>query len=431
MSGPEEAARPARFAKGYVWYVVFLLFLANVMNYVQRMVLSILLPGIKADIDLSDTQLGLLLGGGFALFYAIAGVPLARLADRNVRRSFLAGAIALWSVMTIALGLAQSFLQLLAARIGLGIGESICIPCSHSLLTDYVPPEKRPSAFGLHSTGAVAGITLSLLLGGYLQTRVGWRYALFLMALPGLLLALLIRLTLREPPRGYAEGATAATEHVSVADVARHLLSKKTYLWVLAAVCCGMLVEFGLNQWLPSYYVRQFGLSVSEVGFRYGLAVAAGGIPGSILGGFLTDRLLRRDVRWIVWVPAAAYVLAIPVGLGMLLASSAPMALLLNGFYVFLVFATNGAFWTACFVVVPPMMLATTSALTLLVAGVTGLALGPVLVGGLSDALASRAGDGSLRMSLVAVECLALGVVGAMWMASRSLEKEAAMGATR
>ena len=413
-----------QFSQLYVGYVVFLLFLVNAANYGQRMIISILLPAIKADIVLSDRQLGILMGGGFALFYAIAGVPLARLADRSVRRTFLAGAVVFWSSATALFGMTQSFVQMLMARVALGVGESVCIPTSHSLITDYVSHEKRPFALGMHSTGGVVGVTLSLMLGGYLAATLGWRNAMLLSAIPGFVLAILLFATLREPARLGANGYTEKGEHFALRDVIKHLLSLKSYLFILVAICFSLLVEFGLNQWLPSYYVRQFGLTMTEVGYRYGLAVAIGGIPGSILGGLLTSRLVRSDVRWLVWLPAALYILALPIGLAMLLATSAETALLLNALYAFAIFATNGAFWAACFVSVPPMMRATTSAITLMVGGVCGIAVGPVLVGGISDALATRTGGHSLQASLVAIECLVVFVILSLLIAARYLKRE-------
>lgn len=407
-------------SRTYAGYVVFLLFLANIANYGQRMLVSILLPAIQADVALSDAQLGILMGGGFALMYALAGVPLARFADRRGRGRWLAIALLFWSTTTALFGMTQAFSQMLAARIALGIGESLCIPTSHSLLTDYVAPENRAFAFGLHSTGAVVGVTLALILGGYLEASVGWRHAMVIAAVPGIMLGFVIAATLREPSR--SDGADKAL--VPLREVIAHLLSLKSYLWLLTSVCFGMLVEYGLNQWLPTYYVRQFGLSVADVGFRYGLTVAIGGIPGSLLGGLLANSLARRDIRWLVWFPALMYAIAIPIGLSMLLASTARTALLLNGVYAFAIFTTNGALWAACFVHVPPVMRATTSAITLLVAGITGLALGPTLVGGISEALTARAGSHSLQASLVAVECLAIAVVVSLLRASFALHRE-------
>ena len=410
-------------SSSYAAYVVLLLFLANVANYGQRMIVSILLPAIQADLALTDSQLGVMMGGGFALFYALAGVPLARFADRHGRVRWLSIAILFWSTATGLFGLTRSFLQMLAARIALGVGESVCIPTSHSLLTDYVAAENRPFALGLHSTGAVLGATLSLILGGYLEMRVGWRHAMSYFALSGCALALLMFATLREPARrGAVVNSSAAP--MALREVVAHLLSLRSYVMVVIAVCFGMLVEFGLNQWLPSYYVRQFSLSVSEVGFRYGMTVALGGIPGSILGGLIATYLTRRDIRWLVWFPAAMYVIALPLGLSMLLAHSASAALALNGAYAFAIFTTNGALWAACFVHVPTLMRATTSAITLLVAGVTGLALGPALVGGISGALTANGGGHALQSSLVVVELLAVGVIVPLLLAAPYLRRE-------
>jgi MFS family permease len=410
-------------SSSYAAYVVLLLFLANVANYGQRMIVSILLPAIQADMALTDAQLGVMMGGGFALFYALAGVPLARFADRHGRVRWLSIAILFWSTATGLFGLTRSFLQMLAARIALGVGESVCIPTSHSLLSDYVAAENRPFVLGLHSTGAVLGATLSLILGGYLEMRVGWRHAMSYFALSGCALAVLMSATLREPVRrGAVVNAGAAP--VALREVVMHLLSLRSYILVVVAVCFGMLVEFGLNQWLPSYYVRQFSLSVSEVGFRYGMTVALGGIPGSILGGLLATYLTRRDIRWLAWFPAAMYVIALPLGLSMLLAHSAGAALALNGTYAFAIFTTNGALWAACFVHVPTLMRATTSAITLLVAGVTGLALGPALVGAISGALTARGGGHALQISLVIVELLAVGVIVPLLLAAPHLRHE-------
>lgn len=414
----------ARASRPYIAYVILLLFLVNAANYGQRMVISIILPAIKAEIGLTDAQLGILMGGGFALFFAIAGVPLARMADRSVRRTFLAGAIFFWSAATAVFGATQSFAQMLAARVALGVGESACIPTSHSLLTDYVAPENRPLAFGIHSTGGVAGVTLTLILGGYLATEIGWRYTMYFAAIPGIALALLVFATMREPARQGAGEPGHDGRHVPLQAVIRHLVSHKSYVFVLLAICFSLLVEFGLNQWLPSFYVRQFGLEMSEVGYYYGLAVAAGGIPGSIIGGLVANRLVRSDVRWLAWLPAIMYAIALPVGLSMLLASTAQQALLLNALYAFVIFATNGAFWAACFVSIPTMMRATTSAITLMIGGIFGVAVGPVLVGFISDYLTSGAGSHGLRSSLVIVECLAIAVVIFLLFAAGHLRRE-------
>jgi MFS family permease len=413
---------PARLSP-YTAYVLLLLFLANVENYSQRLVLSILLPAIKTDLSLTDGQLGVLMGGAFGLFFATAGIPLARFAERRGRARWLSIAVVLWSAATGLLAIGRTFTQMLLARIALGVGQSVCIPTSHSLLTDYVEDEQRPFAFGVHSTGGVVGATLCLIVGGYLQTRIGWRDTLLWLTCSGVAVGVLLMLTLREPTHKRPTTSTDTNAVASLAEIVRHLLSIRSYRLVLVAVCFGTLIEFGLNQWLPSYYVRQFGLPVSEVGLRYGLAVACGGIPGGLLGGLLATSLARRDIRWLVWFPAVMYGCALPVGLAMLLVTHVETALLLNGLYSFVIFTTNGALWAACFVGVPPRMRATTSAITLLVAGLTGLTAGPALAGGLSDFWNSRLGAQSLQAALVTVEALAVCVVVPLILTANSLHE--------
>ncbi len=260
-----------------------------------------------------------------------------------------------------------------------------------------------------------------MLLGGYLGPRIGWRAVLGWFALAGMALAAVIWLTLREP---MAARAPVDSGYVPLRRVIPRLVALRSYVLVLIAACFAMLVEYGLNQWLPSYYVRQFALPVEDVGYRYGVAIAVGGVPGSVFGGMWVTSLARRDARWLVWFPAIMYVAAIPTGLCMLLASSASVALVLNACYAFAIFSTNGALWGACFVHVPAELRATTSALTLLVAGIAGLAVGPVVVGLLSDALTARLGQQSLQISLVAVECLAILVVVPLLLAGPFVARE-------
>ena len=407
----------------YTDYVLLLLFLANVENYGQRLILSILLPAIKTDLSLTDGQLGVLMGGAFGLFFATAGIPLARFAERRGRARWLSIAVVFWSAATGLLSMGRTFTQMLLARIALGVGQSVCIPTSHSLLTDYVEDEQRPFAFGVHSTGGVVGATLCLIAGGYLQTRIGWRDTLLWLTCSGVAVGVLLALTLREPAHKKSTTFTDTNAVASLGEIIRHLLSIRSYRLVLVAVCFGTLIEFGLNQWLPSYYVRQFGLPVSDVGLRYGLAVACGGIPGGLLGGLLATSLARRDIRWLVWFPAVMYGCALPVGLAMLLVTHVETALLLNGLYSFVIFTTNGALWAASFVGVPPRMRATTSAITLLIAGLTGLTAGPALAGGLSDFWSARLGAQSLQAALVTIEALAVCVVVPLILTAKSLHE--------
>ena len=414
-----NASRP------YLAYVILLLFLVNAANYGQRMIISIILPAIKAEIALTDAQLGILMGGGFALFFAVAGVPLARLADRSVRRTFLAGAILFWSSATALFGATSTFAQMLTARVALGVGESACIPTSHSLLTDYVSPDNRPLAFGIHSTGGVVGVTLALMLGGYLATAIGWRNTMYLAAIPGFLLALLVFFTLREPARHGASASAPEVRHFPLKAVVQHLLVDE----VLSLRPAGDLLQ-------PAGRVRPE--PVAAVLLRAPVRPRDGGRrlllrprdrerrhPGQHhrRAGRQSPRALGRPLARLV---AGDDVRHRAAGGAVDAARDhrPQQALMLNALYAFVIFATNGAFWAACFISVPPMMRATTSAITLMVGGIFGVAVGPVLVGLISDFLAPRAGSHSLQSSLVAVECLAIVVVVFLLIAARHLRKE-------
>src|SRR5688572_2748318 len=255
MSTIKEAAVPVAAAESscYAWYAVSLLAIVNVVNYMDRMALSILLPDIKTDLQLTDTQLGLLTGMAFALFYAVFGIPIARWADRGTRRTIIALALTVWSVMTAISGAAQSFRQLFLARIGVGIGEAGCIPPSHSLISDYVPMARRPGAFALHTAGATTGIIVGLSLGGWLSDEIGWRWTFVVLGIPGLILAFIVRFTLKEPSRGHSDGRAANLPAPSLREAVSYFLKCRTYLQLVLIVAIASLVNFGLNQWLPSF----------------------------------------------------------------------------------------------------------------------------------------------------------------------------------
>lgn len=404
----------------YGVFVIAALLLVNVLNYGQRMLLAVLLPLIKTDLTLTDTQLGLLMGGLFGVCYALAAIPLARAADRVGRSLWLTGSLAVWSCITAGMGLAQSFAHLVVARIGMGLAEAPAIPCSHSLIADHVPESRRALAFSIHSLGGVMGISAALALGGALGQTIGWRYTFALLGLPGVLIAALLLFTLREDSRPREQGEDAGH---NLAASLRTLMREPFYLLVLGAICISVVVEFGLNQWLPTFYVRQFGMDMEEVGYRYGFVVAAGGLPGGLFGGLLCDRLMRRDRRWVVWMPAGMYALAIPVGLAMLLAASAEVALVLNGIYGFLIYSTSGCFWAACLLLAPPALRSIASATALTVSSVTGLTLGPIIVGLLSDGMMAAHGQESLRIALLSLEIVAIFVVISLLVAGRLLAR--------
>ncbi len=391
--------RHAPASARYVWYAVLLLSVINIFNYMDRMALSVLLPFIKTDLRLSDAELGLLVGLAFSLFYAIFGIPIARWADRGVRRNIIAIALATWSVMTALAGAAQNFWQLFATRLGVGIGEAGCLPPSQSIICDYVPFKSRPGVFAIHGFGAIAGLMLGMALAGWLGGLVGWRWAFVILGLPGLLLAVIVRATLREPVRGFYDRATARPE--SPAEGLRFLWHCRTYKLLILFMATNGFVQFGLNQWLPSFYARSFGLDPSTVGISLGIAFGVGQGTGILLGGVLSNRAMRINVRLPLQIAGTAALMAMPVALAALLVPSALGSLLLVVLTGLLWAMPSGPVIAATYSVTTPAMRATAGAITIFFTSAIGIGLGPFCVGLLSDALTASHGNEALRYALL------------------------------
>jgi MFS family permease len=406
-------ARPGDYSTTYVWYVIALLTIVNVFNYMDRMALSVLLPSIKADLALSDGQVGLLVGFAFALFYAICGIPIARYADRGIRRNVIAISLTVWSIMTALSGAAQNFWQLFMARVGVGAGEAGGLPPAQSILCDYVPVERRSGVFAIHSFGLIVGMMLGMALAGPLSEIIGWRWTCVALGLPGIGVAFIVRLTLREPARGVLDRKAAVKETKAARDESLSPLATLVVLWrcrtfkllMLSTVMHGF-IYCALTQWWPSFYARSFGLSLSSVGLYLGVGLGCGSGLGMLIGGLLSNKGAQRDTKLPLLLGAAGMCLAIPASLGSLLAPSV-------GVSIMLVFVT-GLLWSVpsgpqvatLYSVVPPGMRATAGAISIFFSSVVGFGLGPTFVGFLSDLLASRLGVESLRYALLAPICL-------------------------
>jgi predicted MFS family arabinose efflux permease len=306
----------------YTGYVVSLLTVVNTFNYMDRMALSVLLPQIKTDLHLSDSQLGLLTGLAFFVFYALCGVPIARWADRGVRRNLIALTLAIWSVMTAMAGASRSFLHLFLARVGVGVGEAGGLPAAQSLLCDYVPPERRSAAYALHSFGLYAGMMVGMAVAGILGQSIGWRWAFLALGAPGLALALLVQLTLREPKRGMFD-APQDRSATSFAHALTFLWSCNTYRWLVLFLTLNGFVVYGLNQWWPSFYVRSFGLAIADVGLYLGVAIGMGSGLGLLMGGALTQRLPRYRTALPLVTGAVLFACSVPLALTSLFVQSA------------------------------------------------------------------------------------------------------------
>jgi MFS family permease len=425
--------------------VLGVLVLVYVMNFVDRQLISILIEPIKAEFGASDKQMGLLTGFAFAIFYTVAGIPVARLADVWVRRSVIAIGLALWSGMTALTGFSRSFLELALVRIGVGIGEAGGTPPSHALISDYFPPKRRATALGIFSLGVPIGTMVGYSLGGWLGDQFGWRAAFIWMGLPGLALALLVRLTVREPrhgqfdasearsepPRGLpsreANGVTTAGRvRATTGQVLRHLFSLSSFRWIVPGVCLASFSGYGFAIWKPVFLMRVHDFSMAQAGLWIGLLSGATGFLSTLLGGFTADWLARRDPSWALRLCAVSVLSALPFQLGFLLWPDPIVALL-----VFVPGGLVGGMWpppsyAATQNLVPPHMRALASAILLFFLNLIGLGAGPFAVGLLSDQLAPGFGAESVRWALVIP--LALNGIGALcyWQASKSYTAELA-----
>lgn len=406
-------------------YVLVLLTLVYTFNFIDRQLLSILQESIKLELLLSDSQLGLLTGFAFALFYVTAGLPIARLADRSNRRNIVAVSVGLWSFMTAISGLVQNYSQLLAARVGVGIGEAGGSPPSHSIVSDIFPPEKRASALSFYSTGVNLGILFGFLFGGWLNEFFGWRVAFMVVGIPGIILAFIVRATVKEPIRGLIENKVASDEQVPFKQVITILWQRKTFRHLALASGLNAFAGYGTANWLASFFIRSHEMTTGELGTWLALSTGLFGAIGILLGGILADKLGKTDKRWYLWVPGIATILVAPFMLFTLLTGSQYVALLcafipglLQNVYLGNSIATThslvGLRWRS-----------TASAILFLVLNIIGLGLGPFAVGYLSDFLSPSLGTESLRYAMVALLPTAM-----IWssihflIASRTLQKD-------
>ena len=419
------------YSSAYINYVIFLLMLVNVVNYMDRTALSALLPLIKTDLALTDTELGLLTGVAFAIFYGLFGIPIARLADKSNRRNIIAVAMTFWSAATALCGAASGFWQLFIARISVGVGEAGCIAPAQSMISDYVPVERRAGALSLHSIGVMLGIVAGLALGGWLGELIGWRVTFIVLGIPGVILAIILKFTLHEPPRGYADGNTVIEETMPLTEVGNFLWHCRSYVHLCIAMIIGNFVMGGLMVWLPSFYVRSFDLGVADVGFYYGLAHGIGGVVGLLLGGVLANHLIKRDERFPVWLGAGAYFITGPIYYYVFAASSYWLSFVSIFFATVIYSLSNGPMLVVLQSVVKPRMRAIASAIVILFSSLIGFAGGPLFVGMTSDYFSTLYGDESLRYSLMAI--LALLPWGALhvYLASQSVAKDFILAGVR
>ena len=395
---PNVPVRPV--GRGELNYVLFILAVVSFFNYLDRMVLSMLLEPIKLELALSDAQLGLLAGFAFALFYATFGIPIARIADTRSRVTLLSVCMAVWSAATALCGLAQNFVHMLLARMGVGIGEAGCLPASHSLLSDFVPPKKRAFALSIFQAGGGVGTTLGLVMAGIIAEAYGWRVAFILLGIPGVLIALLVKLTVKDPPRGNYE-PQSEMRHDSFATSLKRLVRRPAFVQVTLAYSIGLFCVYGIAAWLPTFYVRVHGLSLSEVGWLVGMTSGVGNVIGMFGSAYVTPKYISRDRRWEVWWPAWAYLVSAPLYLVAFLTGDINLSFALVFLAAFITGTSIGPGMASVQSLAEPRQRATAVALVMFASAILGQGLGPYAIGLGSDYLSVMYDADGLRFAIL------------------------------
>ena len=382
-------------------YVLMMLTLVYVFNFVDRQLIVILQESIKKDLNLSDSQLGLLSGFTFAIFYVTLGIPIARFADKTNRKNTVTASLCLWSAMTAFSGLARNFIQLLLARIGVGVGEAGGSPPAHAMISDYFPPEKRSTALSVYSTGIYFGILAGFLMGGYLNQHLGWRTAFFVIGIPGIIFSILFYFSVKEPRRGATDfTATPTNDNQSLGEVLKRLYASNTFVYLALATGLHVFCIYGLINWAPSFLSRIHGMKNAEIGVLLGLMFGFGGAIGSFAGGFLTDHFGKKDKRWYLKIPAYAIMLSILFAAGALFLQNKSFSIICLGCCATLQSMYLGPAIAVAHTLVPASMRSLTSAILFFVLNLIGLGLGPLVVGIISDQLAPILGKESLRWAM-------------------------------
>lgn len=406
------------------YYVLAILTLVYAFNHVDRQVLVILLEPIRTDLKLEDWHLGLLSGLGFAAVYSTVGIPVAIWADRGVRRDIVALSLGIWSFMTVLSGLAQNYWHLLLARMGVGLGEAGGTPPATSMIADLYPPSQRATALGVYTLGIGLGILAGFPLGGYVYELYGWRAAFFVAGAPGLVLALIVWLTVKEPKRGMSE-ARSDVARPTIKQTFAFILSQPSFLWLLAGCMLICVSANAFLAWTSPLLIRTYDASIGEVSLMLGLLVGGLGGAGAVLIGMICDRLSKKDLRWRPWTIMIGALVALPFAWGFLHAGSLQQAYLMNVAPSFIGLIYASVAYTAAQELVGVKMRATASAFTLFVLTLLGIGGGPTLVGFLSSHFMADGPAISLRRALEIMLLFNLASVGCLFMSSLNYRRDA------
>jgi len=407
----------------YQYYVLVVLVIGYIFNTMDRSVLGILLQPIKEELHVSDAALGWLTGPAFAFFYSVLGIPIARLADRWSRVNVLAISIAIWTAATALCGAAYNYVSLFIFRCTTGIGEAGGSPPSHSLISDYFAGSKRATALAVYAMAVPFGTAIGSLVSGHSNVSYGWRWTFFIVGAPGLLVALLAWLTIKEPPRGYSDKGRAQLETPAFLDVFRFLLTRKSFVHMSIAAAAHSVMWYAGSNWNPSFFVRAHGMNTGVAG-NYLASFALIGAIGTFAGGFLADRLSGRygDRRWYMWVPAIACLTMVPFQFFAYL--SPQMSVVVPTFTVMVVLASM--FFGPSFAMGQSLatvrMRAMSASVLLFIQNIIGLTAGPWLVGQISNYLGNN--GTSLRYAMVIVGISNIWAAYHYYMGSRTYRED-------
>ena len=405
-------------------YVLFILVVVYTFNFIDRQIVGILAVPIKADLGLTDSQLGLMGGLAFALFYTGLGIPVAMLADRFSRTWIMTAALVIWSGMTAASGLATNFWQLFAARLGVGVGEAGGVAPAYSLISDYFPPGQRARAMSVYSFGIPIGSAIGIVFGGIIASMIDWRWAFFIVGIAGIVIAPIFRMTLKEPPRGQYDRQREATKPPSLKLIMRTLMTKPSFWLMSLGASFSSMMGYGVFFWLPSFFVRSYNLTLLNASLFYGAVLLIGGLAGIWAGGWLGDRFGQNQRAQFARIPAIAFLCAVPFYILAILSPTLTLA-----FFVLLVPTALGLAWLGPVIsaiqhLVRPDMRATASAIFLFINNLIGIGLGTYAIGALSDSLTAQYGDESLRYSILAGTGFYIVAAALFLLASRWLEQD-------
>lgn len=396
-----------------------LLIVVAILSYVDRQVFTLFQDDIKAELGLSDGQLGLLTGMSFALFYTIAAFPIARYADRGDRRMTIAVCVIVWSAATALCGMAQNFWQMVLARIGLAAGEAGAGPAGTSLLTEIFPLERRTTVISVMLAANAVGISGGLALGGWLSQYFGWRAVFLILGLPGILIGLTVWAFSAEPRRGVG-AVTIPPQQIPMRDVLRTMAGNTSLRWVGLLLTMVPLTGFAFILWGASFFQRVHGMGKAETGFWLGGAMAAGLVIGNLIAGWVSDRYGKANPRFNGWFAGLGLIASFPFGVGFALTANPYVALACFVVVKFMMTLHLGPIISLCYAQVPVAMRAMMSATIGMVIGLSGMGIGGTVAGYVSQAFAAGYGDKSLQPALALISlCLLVGGFAAI-MAGRT-----------